>query len=91
MIGLVFLVEQIANGLYILIGVAVLLAWRSWTRARRECRSTHFELERQLAGYQRATSATILALLLELFLIVFGIQRVVAPSFVESGLGYEFR
>jgi|FLYN01.1.fsa_nt_gi hypothetical protein len=80
MIGLVFLVEQIANGLYILIGVGVLLAWRSWMRARREYRSTHFELERQLARYQRANAATTLAVLLELFLIVFGIQRVVAPT-----------
>jgi hypothetical protein len=87
MIGFVFLVEQIANGLYILIGVAVLLAWRSWTRARRECRSSHFELERQLAGYQRATAATILALLLELFLIVFGIQRVVAPTIRATASG----
>jgi hypothetical protein len=80
MIGIVFLVEQIANGLYILIGVGILLAWRNWLRQRREYRSTHFELERQLARYQRANSATLLALLLELLLIVFGIQRVVAPT-----------
>jgi hypothetical protein len=80
MIGLVFLVEQIASGLYILIGVGVLLAWRSWARTRREYRSTQFELERDILRYQRANAATVLALLLELFLIVFGIQRVVAPT-----------
>lgn len=80
MVGLVFLIEQIANGLYILIGVGVLLAWRSWMRARREYRSTHFELEREITCYQRANAATILALLLELFLIVFGIQRIVTPT-----------
>jgi len=80
MIGLVFLIEQIASALYILIGVGVILAWRSWMRTRREYRATHFELERDILRYQRANAATILTLLLELFLIVFGIQQVVAPT-----------
>jgi len=84
--GLVFLIEQIASGLYILIGVGILLAWRSWLRARREYRSTHFELERQLALYQRVNSATILTLLLEILLLVIGIQRVVAPA-IRVSLG----
>jgi hypothetical protein len=78
--GFVFLIEQIASGLYILIGVGILLAWRSWMRARREYRATRYELERDIAKYNRTNAATILVLLLELLLMVLGIQRVVAPT-----------
>ncbi len=80
MAGIVYFIEQIAVGLYILLGVAVLYTWWRLARARREFRSTHFELERDLARYERANAVMLLVMLLEVILVVVGIQNVVAPT-----------
>jgi hypothetical protein len=80
MTTLVFLIEQTAIGLYILIGVALLLAVRRWSRARREFRSTYFELEKDLARTARSDAFTSMILLIEAALLVAGIQNVVAPT-----------
>jgi hypothetical protein len=84
MISLVFFIEQIAIGLYILIALGILLAWRSWRLARLEYRSTHFELERDLAQYRRANALTWMILLIELALVILGVQRVVAPTIRQT-------
>jgi hypothetical protein len=78
--ALLFLIEQIAPGLYILTAVGVLVLWRRWGRARREFRSTHFELERDIYRYQQANALTGLVLLIEFGLVVVGIQQVVVPT-----------
>ena len=78
--AVVFFIEQIATGLYILLGVALVVAWLSFTRARRAYRSTQFELERDMARDQQTNAVTTLILLLEAVLLVFGMQRVVAPA-----------
>lgn len=80
MTTLVFLIEQLAVGLYILLGVAIFLTLRRWNRARRELRSTPFELERDMARTERSDAVTILILLIEAVLIVVGLQQVVAPT-----------
>ncbi|MAS33257.1 MAG: hypothetical protein CL610_04580 [Anaerolineaceae bacterium] len=80
MTTLVFLIEQVAIGLYILLGVGILLTWRRWQRARREFRATYFELEKDLARGARGDAVTTLILLLEAVLLVAGIQNVVAPT-----------
>jgi hypothetical protein len=80
MTRLVFLIEQLALGLYILLGAAIFLAWRRWQRARRAFRSTHFELEKDLARGSRRDAATVLILLIEVALVVVGVQMVVAPT-----------
>ncbi|MBZ0292181.1 MAG: hypothetical protein K8L99_06390 [Anaerolineae bacterium] len=80
MAGIVFFIEQIAIGLYILLGLAIFLTWRRWQLARRELRSTHFELERNLARYKRANAVTMLVLLVEVVLVIVGMQQVVAPT-----------
>lgn len=80
MTTLVFLIEQIAVGLYILLGVAIFLTWRRWNRARWEFRSTYFELEKDLARSARHDAVTLLILLIEAVLLVVGIQQVVAPT-----------
>lgn len=85
MTTLVFLIEQIATGLYFLIGLGILLAWRSWRQARLEYRATYFELERDLSRYRQANALTVLILLLELGLIVLGVQQVVAPYIRAEG------
>lgn len=79
MTGLVFFIEQIAPGLYILLGVGAFLALRSYSRARGAVRATHFELERDMARFSRSNALTALIVIAELALVVIGVQRVVAP------------
>lgn len=81
--GVIFFVEQIALGLYLLTGAGALLALRAVSRAQGELRSTHFELERELARYRRANALTALVLLVEFGLIVLGVERIVAPTLRE--------
>lgn len=80
MTSLVFLIEQTALGMYVLVGVGVLLSARRLLRASSAFRATHFELERDLARYERANAVTVLILLLEAGLVIVGIQQVVAPT-----------
>lgn len=80
MTGLVFLIERTAIGLYILLGVGIIWHVRQWLLARFAYRATSFELERDLARYQRNNAFTAAILLLEASLIVAGIQQVVAPT-----------
>lgn len=76
---LFFLIEQWATGLYFLIGGLILYFWWRLARAQRQVRSTHFELERDLARYERSNLLTAMLLLVEAGLIIIGVQRVVAP------------
>ncbi|MBL8115978.1 MAG: hypothetical protein JNJ78_00485 [Anaerolineae bacterium] len=78
--GIVFFIEQIASGLYILIAVGLFWTWRRWSRARQDLRATHFELERDIYRYEQANAATMFILLIQVALVVMGIQQVVAPS-----------
>jgi hypothetical protein len=80
MTTVVFFIEQIAIGLYILIGLGIFLMLRRWTQAGYDLRSTQFELERDIYRYRRANAITWLILLIQAALIVFGIQEVVAPT-----------
>lgn len=84
MTSLVFFVEQIATGLYILLGAGAFLALRSYARAQGELRATHFELERDIARFGRNNALTVLLLLVEAALVVFGVQQVVAPYLRET-------
>ncbi|MBL8133901.1 MAG: hypothetical protein JNL42_18715 [Anaerolineae bacterium] len=84
MSALVFLIEQIATGLYIFLAVGVVVALRALLRARGAYRSTYFELERDIARYQRVNAITALILLVEAVLIVVGVQRIVAPALRET-------
>ena len=77
---IVFLIEQLAIGLYVFIGIGIFLALRRLTRARFELRATRFELQRDFARYSRANALTTLILLIEAGLLVFGVQQYVAPT-----------
>ena len=78
--SLVYLLGQVAIGIYLLIAAAcALMLWR-WWRSQRALRSSRYDLERDLARYRRANALTILILLLELALVVVGIQLVVLPK-----------
>lgn len=76
----VFLIEQVAIGLYIFAGIALLLTLRRLGRANYELHATRFELQRDLARYARANALTTLVLLIEGILFVVAIQVAVAPT-----------
>ncbi|MEP7290903.1 MAG: hypothetical protein ABI835_03925 [Chloroflexota bacterium] len=78
--SVVFLIEQVATGLYIIIAVALILVGRSWLKAGSAYRGTYFELERDIARYRRGNAFTVLVLLTEFALVIIGIQQVVAPT-----------
>jgi len=80
MTTIVFFIEQIAIGLYILIGLGIFWMLRRWGQAGYNLRSTQFELERDMYRYKRANAVTGLILLIQAGLIVVGIQEVVAPT-----------
>lgn len=80
MSGVVFFIEQIATGLYIVLAALMFLAARWWLRANTAYRATHFELERDLARFSRANAGTALILLIQLGLVVIGVQQIVAPT-----------
>ncbi|MCU0465248.1 MAG: hypothetical protein MUF38_11850 [Anaerolineae bacterium] len=82
--SIVFLIEQVAIGLYIFIGLGVFLVLRRYGRASGEYRATRFELERDLAHFKRANAVTNMVLLIEAGLVVFGVQNVVAPTLRET-------
>lgn len=81
---IVFLIEQLAIGLYILLGVGVFLAIRRFNHANFEMRATHFELQRDFARYARANALTTAIFLFEIGLVVFGVQQFVAPTLREN-------
>lgn len=80
MSNIIFLIEQIAVGLYILAGVAILIYWSRWRAAQYDVRATQFELERDLARFRRDNAFTMMILGVEFILIIVGIQQVVAPT-----------
>ncbi len=80
MIGLVFLIEQIAIGLYILCALGALLGLRSLLLARQQLQGAQFELQKELASFRVANAATAILLSLELALAVVAIAQVVAPT-----------
>src|SRR5688572_13130923 len=80
MSAIVFLIEQTAIGLYILIAIGLVINWRRLMRARQDYRATQYELEREIFRYKRSNAVTFMILLIQAALIVFGIQQVVAPA-----------
>ncbi len=84
MTAVVFLLEQWATGLYILLAAAFLYTYWHLSRAQQEFRQTHFELERDIARFKRANALTAMILIGELALVVLGIQQVVAPTLRDN-------
>jgi hypothetical protein len=78
--AVVFFIEQTAIGLYILIGLGILVAGRRWARTRQDYRATQFELEREIFRYKGANALTLIILLVEAALVILGVQQVVAPT-----------
>ena len=84
MTAIIALIDQIAIGIYFLIAAGFLFAFRRYLIHGDEYRSSYFELERDLARYRRSNAFTMIVLLLELALIVIGIQLVVVPELLDE-------
>ena len=80
MSSLVFFVETISSGLYILFGGGIIWMAARLMRARRELALAQFKLEREQALVRRASAITLGGLLVELLLSVWAISTFVAPE-----------
>lgn len=82
--SLVFLIEQLAVGLYIIIAIMIVLNLRKVMIFGRAFRATHYELERDFARYRRANAITTIILLIQGIIVIFGIQTIVAPTIRDT-------
>ncbi len=84
MTAIIALIDQIAIGIYFLIAAGILFALRRYLIFSEEYRSSYFELERDLARYRGANALTLVIFLIELAIIVVGIQLVVVPELLDQ-------
>lgn len=83
MTSIFFFIDQIALGIYIIIGAIIVFLARKWLVARSEYDSTRFELERDLARHQQLTALTSIMSSALIVVAVLGVQNVVVP-FLQS-------
>lgn len=84
MTAVIALIDQVAIGIYLLIAAGILFALRRFVIYGEEYRSSYFELERDLSRYRRANAVTVIILLLELAVIVAGLQVVIVPELLQD-------
>ncbi len=80
MTRVVFFIEQIANGLYLICAVGLLFSVRSFFISRRELWAAEFELEREQAQRKQASAITWTLGLVEIVLAIYAVATVVAPT-----------
>ena len=85
--SLVFFVEQIAFGLYILSAAGILLMAYRLHRARRELTLSQFKLEREHALVRQASAVTLGGLLIEFLIGVWAIANMMAPALRDIQVG----
>ncbi|MCY3779494.1 MAG: hypothetical protein OXG78_04215 [Chloroflexi bacterium] len=84
MTAIIALIDQIAIGIYFLIAAGILFALRLYLIHGDEYRSSYFELERDLARYRRTNAITLIIFLVELAIIIVGIQLVIVPELLDE-------
>ena len=84
MTAVIALIDQVAIGIYFLIAAGILFALRRYIIHGEEYRSTYFELERELSRYRRTNAITAIIFLLELAVIVAGVQAVIVPELLQD-------
>jgi len=87
MASLVFFVERIAFGLYILCAAGILLMSFRLFQARRELAVAQFKLEREHALVRQASAVTFGGLLLEIAVGVWAIANLMAPTIRDIRTG----
>lgn len=84
---LIFLIENIAPGVYILSGLVIFFGFIRLMNAQRELSVAEFALERELALRQRAATLTRMLFAIEVILAAYAIANVVAPTIRADILG----
>jgi len=84
MIGILFFIDQIAFGIYVLISAIILWNIRSFFSAVSERRSTYFELERDLARLKQVNAVTIIVVVIQFAAIILGLQQIVVPYWEQE-------
>src|SRR6266852_1521488 len=88
---MVFFLEQIANGLYLVCAAAILLSLRSLLLSRRELWAAEFELEREQAQRRQASAITWTWGIIEIILMIYAIANVIArplrSDLISAGSG----
>ena len=84
MIAFIALIDQVAIGIYFLLAAGILFALRRALVHGGELRSSYFELERDLARYRRQNAVTAAILMLELAIVIAGVQAVVVPELLRD-------
>lgn len=87
MTSLVFFIENIALGLYILSSGGILFMLYRLQRARRELAISQFKLEREHALVRRASAITFGGLLIELMIGVWAVANLTAPTLRDIRIG----
>jgi hypothetical protein len=77
---IVFFIEQIARGLYLVCAVGLLFSIRAYFNSRHELRLAEFELERELALRHRANAITWTFVIIEIALMVYAVANIIAPT-----------
>jgi hypothetical protein len=80
MTSLIALIDQTAIGIYFLILAGILYSLYRYMIWRDEYRSTYFELERELSRYRQINAISAVIILIEIAVIVAGIQAVIVPE-----------
>ncbi len=86
MTQLVFLIEQISSGAYLLCAVGLLFNLRSLMLARRELAGAEFELERDFALRRQARSVTWALAFVELMLGIYAVAHIISPTLRNDSL-----
>ena len=77
--GFFYLIDQIAIGVYVVLGAFILLNIVRFLNARSAYHSTSFELERDLESSQQMRSFSSTLMIIQLVIIVVGVQQVIVP------------
>ncbi len=85
--SLVFFVEKIAFGLYILSAAGILLMAYRLQRARHDLTISQFKLEREHALVRQASAVTVGGLLIEFVIGVWAIANLMAPALRDIQVG----
>ncbi len=80
MTSLIFFVERISFGLYILCAAGILLMAFRLQQARRELAAAQFKLEREHALVRQASAVTLGGLLIEVMVGVWAVANIMAPA-----------
>lgn len=84
MTTIIAFIDQIALGIYFLIVAGILYALYRVVVSRGEYRATYFELERELSRYRQTNAITAVIILIEIAIIIAGIQAVVVPELQQD-------